>query len=576
MLVELNIKEFAIIKNLSINFNEGLNILTGETGAGKSIIIDAIQLIIGGRSSVEFIRTNAQKAEIEALFHIPDNHPVYETLSIIGIGNIEEGTLLIKRELLLTGKSICRINGQLVSLTMLKEVGKWLIQLYSQLQHQQLLSQDNQLALLDAYGEDELLNLKNNYSEKYTRYIALKKELEILSKNERETAQRIDLLQYQIKEISEANLTINEDIELEQLRNKIKHSEKIVSGLNNAYNILSDESGVINLIGNANGILAELAEFDENIKNIYEQISSIYYQIDDLSLQIGRDKESIDFDVNQLNSIEERLSVIHLLKRKYGSTIEEVLSYLNEIETELDMIQNKDRHIQEVQTDLVNLTNEVFVEATEISNIRKKYAQELSNLIESELKDLHMSKTKLKIDINFQEDMNGIMYEGKNYNITKSGLDKVTFLITPNPGEPLKPLNKIVSGGELSRIMLAILTILAHRDKIPTVIFDEIDTGVSGRAAQAIAEKLASVSRNKQVFVITHLPQVASIADYHYLIEKNIINNNTNTQISLLDEQKRSEVLALMLGGLEITNKTIEHAKEMINNSNYFKKNLLK
>lgn len=567
MLVELNIKEFAIIENLTINFNEGLNILTGETGAGKSIIIDAIQLVIGGRSSTELIRTNAQKAEIEALFSMPKNHPVFEILSNMGIEATEDCTLLIKRELIATGKSICRVNGHLVTLTMLKQIGQWLIQLYSQLQHQQLLSHEKQLSLLDAYAEKDLLEIKKIFSCNYEKYVALKKELTILSENERETAQRIDLLKYQINEITEADLKEKEDVELEQKKIKIKYSEKIASGLNSAYDLLSDDNGVINLLGIINGLLSELTEYDENIKIFYEQLNSIYYQIDDLSMEMGRDKDSIDFDEDELNNIEERLSVIQHLKRKYGDTIEEILEYANKIESELNMIENKEEYLQKVQIELDELTEKVCNQAINMSDIRKKHASKLSTLIENELKELHMSNTKIKIDINFQEQVNGIEYEGKTYNITRFGLDKVVFLMSSNPGESLKPLNKIVSGGELSRIMLTILTILAHKDKIPTVIFDEIDTGVSGRAAQAIAEKLARASKDKQVFVITHLPQVAAMADYHYLIEKNIIKESTFTQITRLDKQERIEVLARMLGGLEITNKTLEHASEMINSS---------
>ncbi|OEF95528.1 DNA repair protein RecN [Vulcanibacillus modesticaldus] len=565
MLIELTIRQFTIIKYLKINFKSGLNILTGETGAGKSVIIDAIQLISGSRGSIDFIRRDSEKAEIEALFDLPIDHSVFKIVDSLGIPYSDDGLLILKRELLQSGKSICRINGQLVTLSSLKEVGQYLIQFHSQNQHQHLLMQDKQLALLDAYGDTLLEEVKTDYKQSFAEYIKLKKEYQQLAENEREMTQRIDLLQYQIKEISEAELKPGEDEDLIQQKNKIKYSEKILNSLNNTYQLLSEEKGIVDLLNIALGLLDQVTRYDSDISVIHEQLSSAYYQIEDLTMQISQKVDQLDFDPNQINYVEERLSLIHHLKRKYGDSVDAILEYATKIQNELDLIQNKDQHLQKIQTQLEKVTLQVLNKARKLSGLRTKIAEELSTLIEKELNDLQMKNTVFKVDIRFQEDLK---------NITPTGLDNVNFLISSNPGEPLKPLNKIASGGELSRIMLAIQTILADKDNVPIMVFDEIDTGVSGQAAQAIAEKLAYVARDKQVFVITHLPQVASMADHHYLIQKKVDGNSTFTEIEYLSEDKSVEEIARMLGGVEVTNLTRKHAKEMIKKTIPFKKNI--
>ncbi|MGD9678032.1 MAG: DNA repair protein RecN [Vulcanibacillus sp.] len=571
MLLEISIKEFAIIKELKINFNNGLNILTGETGAGKSIIIDAIELIIGGRSSIEYIRKNAEKAEVEALFDIPSGHPVYEVLNELGITILEDEMLIIKREIFMNGKSICRINGQLVTLTALKDVGQWIVQLYSQLQHQQLLHTDKQLKLLDSYGDFAHLEKINDYKRRFDKYSSLRKEILTLTENEEKTARKIDLLQYQISEISQSNLYIGEEEELSQQKNIIKHSEKISYGINNAYLNLSKENGILELLTQTINYLEQIMVFDNSITKYYDDISSIFYQLEDISTGLNQKSNSVEFDPEQLNVIEDRLSVIHHLKRKYGETIEEILNYSTKITNELEFIKNSDEYLNNLQNELIDITDLIIKDVLEISNKRNILATKLSEQIEKELTDLQMVNTKISIEVSYQEAKEGIDYAGKTYSISQTGLDRINFLISPNPGEPLKPLNKIASGGEVSRIMLAILTILAHKDQVDTIIFDEIDTGVSGRAAQAIAEKLARVSRGKQVFVITHLSQVASMADCYYLIEKRTDNNDTTTVINQLNDEEKIAALSRMLGGNEVTNITYEHAKEMIERGSSFK-----
>ena len=564
MLRELIIRQLAIIQDLRIEFNHGLNILTGETGAGKSIIIDAIQLITGGRGSVEYIRSTSEKAEIEALFDLPLGHKVFQTLVTLGLESPEDGMLLFKRELLRTGKNVCRINGQLVTLSMLKEVGEDLIQLHSQHQHQQLLHQDKQLSLLDAYGDKEVEEQKEKFVDIYLQYESVKKEAKKLAENEKEIAQRIDLLQYQIKEISQAKLKPDEDDELLKQRDKIRHAEKITNGFKNAYVLLNDENGIVFQMGNVIDILDQIKAYDEKISLLYEQIVNAYYQVEDAAMQLNSQVDSLEFDQEQINSIEVRLSLIHHLKRKYGENVNSVLEYAVTIEEELDLLIHRDEHLQDIQERLKKVIKELKIEALALSNLRKKTAEQLSASIENELRDLQMKNVKFQVNLSYQEDKDGLEVNGNLYQVTQTGLDRANFLISPNPGEPLKPINKIASGGELSRVMLAIQNILANKDDITSIIFDEIDTGVSGRTAQAIAEKLAFVAGEKQVFAVTHLPQAASMADHHYLIKKSNKENSTYTTIEYLDEEKRIEELARMLGGVEVTELTKKHAREMI------------
>lgn len=562
MLLELSIRQFAIIQDLKVQFNTGLNILTGETGAGKSIIIDAIQLITGGRGSVDFIRSNSEKAEIEALFDLSADHQSFKRMQELGLDVTEDSMLILKRELLNNGKSICRINGQLVTLSTLKEIGEYLLQLHSQNQHQNLLSQDKQLNLLDSYGHKEIQDIKQQFFELYNEYIQLKKEARKLSDNEKEISQKIDLYQYQINEINNAELTSGEDESLNERRNAIKHFEKITKGLTSTQSVLYGEKGVVDKLGYVINVLGELAHLDKEIEDLNEQIVSAFYQIEDATIRLNDKINNLEYDPNQVDFIEERLSLIFNLKRKYGDSVDAILEYAVTIEDELNTLVNREEKLRDIQGKLAIKEKEIFESAVKLSKVRSKIAQSLAKNIEDELTYLQMPNAKFEIEITSTNDPNEFNY---------TGADKINFLISPNPGEPLKPLARIASGGELSRIMLAIQTILAKEDDAQTLIFDEIDTGVSGRAAQSIAEKLAFVARDKQVFVVTHLPQVASMADSHYLIKKIVKNNTTYTEIEHLNEENRIDELARMLGGVEITDLTKKHAKEMIEKTRSFK-----
>ncbi|MFV9510780.1 DNA repair protein RecN [Tepidibacillus sp. LV47] len=571
MLLELVIRNFVIIDELKISFDKGLNILTGETGAGKSIIFDAMQLVTGGRGSTEYIRYETDKAEIEALFDLPSSHPVFAIIESLGLEVPSDHLILLKREILKNGKSICRVNGHLVTLSMLKEIGEWLIQFHGQHQQQHLLFEEKQLEMLDAYGHKAIQSSKQEFQSLYQKYQSLVKEVKHLIDHEKELTQRLDLLKYQIDEITRANLTLGEDEELTKKRNQIRHAEKIVKGLTDTLRILSQENGVIDLLSYVTSVLDSISNYDAKVAKINEQLQSFYYQIEDFAMEMNRIIQEYDFDPKQIDYIEERLSTIHTLKRKYGDTVKAILEYAASIEDEIELLEHKDHHLQKLQSELAEIEQDLIIEALELSKIRKSLAKTLSDQIENELKDLQMKNVKFKIELTYQEDHQGIQVNDKRYFISQNGLDKIQFLISPNPGEPLKPLHKIASGGELSRIMLAIQTILSHQDAITTLVFDEIDSGVSGRAAQAIAEKLSFVAKNKQIFVITHLPQVAVMGDHHYLIQKKVVKDLTFTEIVMLNEMERINEIARMLGGVEITEITKKHAKEMLDKAKEYK-----
>ncbi len=574
MLIELKIKEFAIIENLRISFSDGLNILTGETGAGKSIIVDAIQLLVGGRSSVDFIRSRAEKSEIEALFDLANDHSVYDLLEEYEVEHSRDEMLVITRELFRSGKSVCRINGQVVNLAVLKEVGERIIQLYSQLQHQQLLNNTKQLALLDGFAEDSIADIKRNYAISYKEYSSLKKEVLLLLDDERELSQKLDLLKYQINEITAANLVVGEEDELNQQKNLIRHAEKVTLALNSLQVNLVAEAGAVDLLGISLKQLEQITEYDESFRLLHEELATIYYQLESIVHDVVGRLGDIEFDSHRLDEIEERLNAIHFLKRKYGDSIESILDFLDKSIQELDYIENRESHLESLRHKLDQATSDLLAVAVRLSEERRLAAGSLAQLIEQELADLQMENTRMEIELSLVEDAAGIEYKGNKYQATSTGLDQIEFLISPNPGEPMKPLNKIASGGELSRIMLATLTILAEKEEVPTLIFDEVDTGVSGKAAQAIAEKLAMVSKTKQVFSITHLSQVAAMADSHYLIQKDTEEMITKTNINQLTARDRIEVLARMLGGAAITETTYLHASELIEKAQEFKDKL--
>ncbi|MEF2964443.1 DNA repair protein RecN [Paenibacillus sp. M1] len=565
MLVHLSIRNLAVVEAVDITFHSGFHVLTGETGAGKSIIIDALGLIAGGRGSADLIRYGCDRAEMEASFDLPEGHPVWGSLANFGIGGDHTESLIIRREISAQGKSTARINGQLVNLSMLREIGESLINLHGQHEHQTLLRPERHLELLDAYGGDDIGTAKASYQESYAAFVKVNKEWNELRNTSQQTLQMLDLYRFQLEEISAAGLKSGEDELLAEEKVRLSHSEKMMDSVSKAYELLYGSQG-LEAVAKAISRLNEVAAYDsKQVNPLLEQLQSAYYQLEDASFGLRSYRENIEFNPERLEEVEDRLNLITTLRRKYGDSVEGILEYYEKISREADTLENKDELLEQLQERRNELLSELMAKAVKLSDIRKAKAEELAAQIENELKDLQMDRTSFQVKLARNEDPSGIEWEGRRIRPSKHGIDNAEFLISPNPGEPLRPLGKIASGGELSRIMLGLKSIFARHDEVPVLIFDEVDTGVSGRAAQSIAEKLYRLSRTCQVFSITHLPQVACMADQQYLIEKVVEDGRTMTRVQQLNDVERVNELARMLGGVEITEKTQHHAQEMLN-----------
>ncbi|QTD41733.1 DNA repair protein RecN [Sporosarcina sp. Te-1] len=553
MLRELSIRNFAIIDHLEVAFDEGLTVLTGETGAGKSIIIDAVQLLAGGRGSQEFIRHGAPKAELEGLFTIDDpNHPVFEKLLDAGIES-DEGMLILRRDLNTNGKSTCRINGKLVTIGILREIGAQLIDIHGQHDNQELMMEKRHIHLLDHFAGNALQQALDNYSELYSGYVKLKRKLEAATENEQQIAQRIDLYSFQLNEIDAAGLTIGEEEELEEEKNKLQHFHRLFERLNTAYESISGDMHALDWVGSAMSDLEDAASVDKSLAVHAESVANSFYTLQDTAHDIKNLIDQMEFDPGRLDFVEGRLAQLLTLKRKYGSSVEEILLYRDKIADELDQLIHRDERLEKGQEKLDQLVQDLEVEAMELSLIRQAAALQLETAILQQLKELHMEKASFEVRVSQQP---GI-YDAK-------GFDEVAFFISTNVGEPMKPLVKIASGGELSRIMLALKTIFSKHQGITSIIFDEVDTGVSGRVAQAIAEKIAMIATHSQVLCISHLPQVAAMADHHYLIKKEVKDDRTTTAIAEITGIDRTKELSRMLSGAEITELTLRHADELL------------
>ncbi len=552
MLRELSIRNFAIIDDLTVSFADGLTVLTGETGAGKSIIIDAVSLLAGGRSSQEFIRHGAKKAELGGLFQITnDRHPVYGKLEEAGI-EAEEGTIILRRDVNDNGKSICRINGKLVPLSVLREIGGSLIDIHGQHENQELMDEKQHIHLLDYFAQAELAPIMERYSDRYNSYRALKRELEALNLNEQRMAQRIDLYQFQLKELEEADLKLGEEEILMEERRRLMNFHKIFERANVAYEAISGEGSGLDYIGNAMSALDDIVSIDDQFKEPSEAITTSFYSLQDAMYQIKSILDELEFDPERLNEVEQRLGQYQTMKRKYGTTVEEILAYYKKIDEELLQLINRDETIQKNEQVLKKMEAELTELADELTVVRKKYALLLSEAIMEQLRVLHMEKAKFIVNFSQTEFLDA------------TGKDYVAFYISTNVGEPPKSLPKIASGGELSRMMLALKTIFSSSNGITSIIFDEVDTGVSGRVAQAIAEKIAAISIHSQVLCISHLPQVAAMADQHYLIRKQVEHDRTFTTVNEIKANERIEEVSRMMSGAEITELTLQHANELV------------
>ncbi|WP_077213923.1 DNA repair protein RecN [Bacillus dakarensis] len=553
MLSELSIKNFAIIEELSISFEKGLTVLSGETGAGKSIIIDAIHLLVGGRGSSEFVRHGEDMAEIEGLFQIDsDDHPCSQKLSEFGI-SMEDGMIVMRRNISRSGKSVCRINGKLVTIAILREVGATLVDIHGQHEHQELMDDTKHLPLLDQFGEQKISPALEEYKQIFHQYEKTYKQLKNLSENEQQMAHRLDLISFQFEEIQKAQLKINEDEELFEEKIRLGNFEKVYDALKLSYSALQGEQKGLDWIGLSMNHLEEAAGLDTAYKEMADSVSNSFYLLEEVARNIRSQFDLLEFNPERLSEIEDRLNEINGLKRKYGKTIEEILEYASKIEEEMETLQNKETHIEKLQKELESLKSDLEIEARELSNLRQQSAGKLQNLIHKELKELYMEKTIFEVMFSSNYDL-----------FTSTGSDKIEFYISTNPGEPLKPLSKIASGGELSRIMLAMKSIFSKHQGVTSIIFDEVDTGVSGRVAQAIAEKIYNVSINSQVLCISHLPQVAAMADTHLYIEKSTSAGRTKTSVKVLNQDEKIKEIGRMISGVEITELTREHAKELL------------
>ena len=537
MITTLHIKNIGIIEELSIDFNKGLNVLTGETGAGKTLIIDSLQIISGGRFSKEMIRKGEDNSFVELCMYEPKNE------------NSVDGNIIVSREINLNGKNMCKINGRMVTVNELKEFMNDFIEIHGQNDNQNLLNNKLHLAYLDNFSGNELNKLKQNYEILYKRYCEIKQELKENLGDEKEKQRKLDLLQYQVKEIEEATLKENEEENLEEKRKLILNSEKIVSNLQEADNLISDNS--IDSISMAIRSLEKIENIDSKYEKISSNLKSIYYELQELARDVSSYKEEIYFDEEENKYIEERLDLIYSLKRKYGNNIEEILKYNKEIQKEIKYIENLEGYHNKLKEEQKQIEKQMDIIAGQMNEIRKERAQILGTNINKELKDLEMENANINIKVKYLE--NEYLKTGKNI---------VSFYITTNKGEEEKELSKIASGGEMSRTMLAIKKVLADTDQMSILIFDEIDTGISGKAANSVAKKLKSISNKHQVMCISHLPNIAAMADYNYYISKDIKDNRTKTKIKLLKEKEVIEELARISSG-EINEASIKFANEL-------------
>ncbi len=553
MLRELTIRNLAVIEQVSVVFHEGFHVLTGETGAGKSIVIDALALAAGGRGAADMIRYGSDRAEVEALFDLPRKHPVWDTLEKIGIGADSAEPLLIRREIQSQGKSSARINGQQVTLSMLREVGEHLINLHGQHEHQSLLRTERHLEWLDQFAGEAISGEKAEYAALFQRYQESVKERRELEEKSRQGMQMLDLYRFQIEEIGSARLKPGEDESLAEERSRLSHAEKLSDAVTEAYDLIYGSKGLASL-SKALSRLQDMQKVDPiKLDPLVEQLQSAYYAAEDAAFQLRDYRENIEFNPQRLEQIERRLDLLHGLKRKYGESVEEILAYRERIMGETDRLDNREERLRELTALEAELLEDLNARATRLTSIRQRSGRVLAEAIVKELNELHMSRSVFEVKL-------------EQGTLSAQGADSAEFLLSTNPGEPPKPLAKIASGGEMSRVMLALKAIFARIDRIPVLVFDEVDTGVSGRAAQAVGEKLARLSGNCQVFAITHLPQVACMADHQYEIRKDVSEEagRTVTSVHELQGDERVEELARLLGGVEVTERTRHHAQEML------------
>ncbi|MBC1793129.1 DNA repair protein RecN [Listeria booriae] len=553
MLQELTIRNFAIIESLNLSFQEGMTVLTGETGAGKSIIIDALGLLVGGRGSVDFIRHGEEKLEIQGLFTINrQNKGCLEALESNGI-DASDHMVVLERTLFQSGKNTCRINGKLATTGVLREIGSRLIDIHSQHEHQELMNDEFHLQLLDRFAWKEIAPTLSQYEAKYAEYKEMKAKWHNWTKNEQELAQRLDMLRFQQDEITNADLRLGEEEALMEQKHVLANFEKINEYLQNAYTALQGEERGLEFVSEAMRYVGAASDILPEFKTLSESVASSFYLLEESAMQIRQELDKLEFQPDELDTIESRLNELNQLKRKYGKTVEAIIHYNEEIDQEILELSDRETHLGQLEKELESAKQDLQKLAEKLTTIRQKAAKQLEKQIKNELNQLYMEKAIFQVN-----------FATPASEFTENGIDKVAFYMSTNPGEPLKPLSRIASGGELSRMMLALKTIFSRHQGITSIIFDEVDTGVSGRVAQAIAEKIYAVAVGSQVLCISHLPQVAAMADHHFYISKTTTANRTMTSVTALSGDEKVEEISRMIAGIEVTDVTKQHATEML------------
>lgn len=554
MLIDLQVKNFALINKVNINFKQGLNILSGETGAGKSIIIGALDLLLGARASTDVIRSGKKAAYISAFFQPDELKIINKILLEAGIEKEENG-ILIAREIRENGRNRTLINGQLATLKIVKKISRYLIDIHGQHEHQLLLDQGSHLMILDAFIGDEISDLKSEIKSLYQKITEVRKELSEIEIDDSERVRELDVINFQIDEIEAASLQEGEYDKLKEEYNSLAHAEDIHKISAEMINTLSgddyNEEGIIDRLAVLKNKFAEIEDYNQNLKKLNKKFTNVYYALEEFIFDLRDFENSFAYDEERIAVLSDRLDLINTLLRKYGEDVETVLSYLEELYQKRDRLEHAEEKISSLSRKEKKLEKKLENKSAELSKIRKKFAEDLEIKLKHELKDLAMEDVRFKVDFNKKE-------------ISADGTDRIEFLISPNRGENLKSLAKIASGGELSRIMLSLKTITAALDQVDTLVFDEVDSGVGGKTAAKMAAKLNQIAKDRQIICITHLPQLASAANHHFLIKKEKGKNRTYTRIQSLNQKERVNEIARMIGGTTITDKTLAHAEEML------------
>jgi len=559
MLLELNIRNIALIERLRVEFSEGLNVMTGETGAGKSIVIDSVNLALGGRADRDLIRTGADKASVQALFDVRGNERVSELLESWGY-EAEDGYLTVTRELSASGRNLCRIGASVATLQQIRQVTGLLVELHGQHEHQELMSSSRHMAILDAFGDEDHRAKMKRVQSLYYEYVDVKNEMDALAAELRERTLTMDVLSRQLEEIKSLKIKKGEDDKLERQFRLMENAEKISSGVEKAYHLVyagSDRApSVQEALRKAASAMSAIADLDERFAEMSRRLDEMFYQAQDAGYELQDMMEGLDFDPAAFDKIGSRLNALEQMKRKYGPTLDAVIEFRDASELRLTALQQGDERMDELKARMAEVDRQMMEACRALTASRRVLAAQFEKDVTEQLTDLGMSKVRFQTRF--------LIPEQDKQRLSPQGADAVEFLISPNPGEPLKPLSSTASGGELSRVMLAIKAVMADREQVGTMLFDEVDTGVSGRMAQVVGEKMASIGRNRQVIAVSHLPQIAALGDAHYLVEKEVVDGRTVSMVRALDDEGRVRELARMVGGADDMESGMQHARNML------------